>query len=1007
MTVQDVLDALNAASEKLTASFSGGSIVLTDTAGGGGDMSVVSINGTTTAENLGLTVAGSGASLTGATLSLASVFLKGLAGNDVLTGTGGDDLMIGGEGADSFTGNGGVDTIWEDLSAETGAVTVTFDAAATPDELEITYAGDGSATVDSLLDTIERLRITGSSFADTINLSQFTGSGVIETGGGGDSLIGGSGDDEFWIDVSNITPDTSAPLTDQPVEIDNNQGGDDQVFLINGDGTLNQADVTGYYKATTPEDLDLTVTDGDLQEDIAIDAGSFSIASNQIKTNGYDLIATGTSRVNITLTAETPKTKVGWIKTGVDLRAGNEKNRTIDVASGTIIDAVSTNGIRGDVTIEAIDDLADFSALGFANVDINTAKIDIGAARIEGRDVTINAVADTIHLSKSDSGGWGDFVGRIFSTFEAISVLVGVSVAIPKATIDLNSDDATSTELANDGSLDDAGLVIEADDLFVESSAGAKVYASSFAWVFGLSVGVIASEASVTVGKSQITTLGGSGRDGDVRFRATSDNILDVVADVGSFESDKIPDALKQTATAIAVSVNVPKTEVDIRDDANLVIADDLFVQADSEDYNRTLGRAITGDDGKLGIAISVSVEDGDTNAFLDGNADVTGNVNVSATMARLPVEKLNLWVLPGIANGTAASAGVGSSSTGEIEADIRYTLFSGFTELLGKAFSKIKGSSPSTPDEVERKDWQAAGAIAVEVDINNVEARIGKAGGAVTDVQSRDGAVSLTASASARPDVTAGASVDADRIDEDNPPKTFSGSTITGDVDKGRAGALYVGWQQMGVDAYIEDARVDAQEAITVNAIVSNDIDPAGLWGVNLAQAFAPIAKLKSTDQTTTLDEYAIDGTDPRQYRLSGGVLTVQEDDIVEVAETHTAGGETGQTYRYIGVSGNDITLADEDYSDARFWAPVDASGTAVAGNATAAIFTYLDDNMGLDNNLIDAWGQATARGQEKLSFALSAGLLVLTIRPGPKSATVRRSTRIARRCSRAARAM
>ena len=89
-TVQDVLDAINAAAPAaLTAQLaaSGNGIALVDTSGGGGTLSVTPLNGSHAAEDLGIAVAASGATLTGedrATVAVDSVFTHLIALRDAL-----------------------------------------------------------------------------------------------------------------------------------------------------------------------------------------------------------------------------------------------------------------------------------------------------------------------------------------------------------------------------------------------------------------------------------------------------------------------------------------------------------------------------------------------------------------------------------------------------------------------------------------------------------------------------------------------------------------------------------------------------------------------------------------------------------------------------------------------------------------------------------------------------------------------------------------------------------
>ena len=91
-------------------------------------------------------------------------------------------------------------------------------------------AGDWSTT-----------QLTGGAGANLIDASGFTNGGVVlVTGGGLDTLKGGSGDDEFRIDVSGLTTPTSAIDTAHQVKVDTGAGTND-VFLLGLGSTIDQS----------------------------------------------------------------------------------------------------------------------------------------------------------------------------------------------------------------------------------------------------------------------------------------------------------------------------------------------------------------------------------------------------------------------------------------------------------------------------------------------------------------------------------------------------------------------------------------------------------------------------------------------------------------------------------------------------------------------------------------------------------------------------------------------
>ena len=97
--VSEVLGAINSSSAGVTASVSGGKLVLTDTSGGTGALSVHDASGYTTAESLGLTGTASGNTLTGSTISYLgdNTTIQSLNdGNGIRIGTvvNGDDFTV-------------------------------------------------------------------------------------------------------------------------------------------------------------------------------------------------------------------------------------------------------------------------------------------------------------------------------------------------------------------------------------------------------------------------------------------------------------------------------------------------------------------------------------------------------------------------------------------------------------------------------------------------------------------------------------------------------------------------------------------------------------------------------------------------------------------------------------------------------------------------------------------------------------------------------------------------
>ena len=175
---------------------------------------------------------------------------------------------------------------------------------------------------DDTLSSIESAVLTGTSGADTIDASAFSnGDVVLVTGGGGDTLKGGTGDDEYWLDVTGLTSSTSSP----PISIENGAGGDDEAVVVNA-GVISNAGLSGWFSVTAPIGLTVTIDDSvaekssnsvTLDGDITLDGATynkFKIAAEEIDTNGYDITVVGSAAVDIVLEAETKRLPSGATK---------------------------------------------------------------------------------------------------------------------------------------------------------------------------------------------------------------------------------------------------------------------------------------------------------------------------------------------------------------------------------------------------------------------------------------------------------------------------------------------------------------------------------------------------------------------------------------------------------------------------------------------------------------------------------------------------------------------
>ena len=381
-------------------------------------------------------------------------------------------------------------------------------------------------------------------------------------------------------------------------------------------------------------------------------------------------------------------------------------------------------------------------------------------------------------------------------------------------------------------------------------------------------------------------------------------------------------------------------SEVDIN--GNLIVGGDLIVKAQTIDQNRTMARSTAGADGTIALAIAVSVENGNTNAYLDGSAAVAGNVTVDAQQSKGPVERARLYILPGKANGVVALAGTVSSTGNLIDDTQKKAVDAVFGKLIGKVsnwFSKKWTDTFGSSDAVW--DFDVAAGFNVVVDNNNVTARIGD-GSSAADVTA-GGDVNVNALIKNRPNITARTVAK----DENAGDKTNQKKRTT----TGIGVAIAVGIYNNTAKAHISgNTQVDAKGLLQVTADVENKIEWQKLWGVNIGFAIAAF----------------FNGGGSATYTTESGTQRVNRDNTVDIRNGFTGQGDVGTRYKSR-VNRGMIDLSTENFKDNTLWDVVGNTTRDAALNLSRTLTTYLDGNLGLDANLIDSWGTSTSLGQKK----------------------------------------
>ncbi|MEC7962575.1 MAG: hypothetical protein VX201_04825, partial [Pseudomonadota bacterium] len=310
-TMQDVLDAFNAVNG-LTATISGGALVITSSLAGAGALRFEGVEvtdstaqgnsgtpqniyvDTSMLEALGLSgMTFSGATVTAGLSSGTSVLIDGAAGDDTLTGSAGDDLIIAGAGTDNIAGGAGYDHLLLSRSAITGAIT-------------IGAANASSASGTDSYSGIELIEARGDATAQNVDAGSWTGDFLYRTGGGADTITKSAGANTVVVDGNGI-----------PVGLSLSGGAatpdDDQVIVelsgtVTGDLSSSAAGITDPITfGAVPmlaEDLRLTRVDDSVSNDITFGANTYFTAGGVVKFQADSIVVSA----DIVQTGGTPET---------------------------------------------------------------------------------------------------------------------------------------------------------------------------------------------------------------------------------------------------------------------------------------------------------------------------------------------------------------------------------------------------------------------------------------------------------------------------------------------------------------------------------------------------------------------------------------------------------------------------------------------------------------------------------------------------------------------------
>jgi Ca2+-binding RTX toxin-like protein len=156
--------------------------------------------------------------INGQSVAVEKQDFNGTSGNDILIGTGGDDQFYPGTGADTINGGAGNDYLGIYNYTDTANTTIIYTSTTSG---TITGGSNNGTTFQN----IERVLFFTGYGADNINISAATGSGLVDGGGGNDTITGSANSDGLYGGIGNDSINGGA--------------GDDNIRGGGGDDTLN------------------------------------------------------------------------------------------------------------------------------------------------------------------------------------------------------------------------------------------------------------------------------------------------------------------------------------------------------------------------------------------------------------------------------------------------------------------------------------------------------------------------------------------------------------------------------------------------------------------------------------------------------------------------------------------------------------------------------------------------------------------------------------------------
>ncbi|MBD1822859.1 DUF4347 domain-containing protein [Cyanobacteria bacterium FACHB-DQ100] len=697
-----------------------------------------------------------------------------------------------GSGEDTITVNAAISTQGGTFAIETGddGDTITFNQAVDTKGASFSInsgSGEDTITVNAAIST------QGGTFAietgddgDTITFNQ-----AVDTKAGSFSLSGGGGNDTFNISNTILTAGGTVSL-----------GGGDGSDTFNVSNTIS---TTGGAFTISGDSGNDTAT---INASVYTQGGNLSIEANTLTVKaGNNLSTRNTSGADHSTATSTGNS--GAISlTGEQITIGS-KDSTLYTGLYSQVETGSTYK-AGDIKIS----VSETALTTLDPTDTSNATINLNKVILKGNNVTFSATADYAQTF-DDSSSVADWAVSFLDNYS----LVGGG-AVSKSTATITADYYTQ--------------ITGADVSLSASATTEAIIQPLFSYILGAAYAKADSTATVTfAGKITATS--------NVSISTLTDSTVNAQSSTSKWDSSN---AVTNSAASAAITELYSNSTAQITDQASISAGGNVSVTAKTIDRNYTNTKSSTSSNGTLAVAAAVSLEDGSTNALMDGQVTAGGSITVEASQKNEDIQSI-LTGGGSLTSGSGVSAVAGVSDLkGDVLSGIQSSVGAGLWSAIASLGSS-ESSQASSKTKGKTSSFQIGAAFAYIDDTNNVTARIGdtyKSGEtSAANVMAKSGSIAVNATAEYRPNVTASSMLDdsgSSSSSSDSSSSSSGSSSSTSSSSFAGSAGVAIGDYTNNVSAYIgSSATVNAYKSLSVTANTLNNYSVQ--WGVNLVEPF------------------------------------------------------------------------------------------------------------------------------------------------------------------------